>query len=87
MKPHLWLKRLPPPVGIEPGLLDQQVRNCRATGAPKIQTGNTYKLNINIFIYKTAFFHSINNPNNLDPSYKMDLDLWDCLGRVKLILS
>ena len=23
---------------------------------------------------------------NLDPSYKMDLPLWDCLGRVKLIL-
>ena len=22
---------------------------------------------------------------NLDPSYKMDLDLWDCVGRVKLI--
>ena len=27
-----------------------------------------------------------NNPKNLDPSYKTDLDLWDCLGRVKLIL-
>ena len=27
-----------------------------------------------------------NNPNNLDPSYKMDLDLWDCFGRVKLVL-
>ena len=23
---------------------------------------------------------------NLDPSYKMVLDLWDCLGRVKLVL-
>ena len=23
---------------------------------------------------------------NLDPSYKMDLDLWDCLGWVKLTL-
>ena len=27
-----------------------------------------------------------NNPRNLDPSYKKDLGLWDCLGRVKLIL-
>ena len=27
-----------------------------------------------------------NNPKDLDPSYKMDLDLWDCLGRVKLVL-
>ena len=26
------------------------------------------------------------NPKNLDPSYKVDLDLWDCLGRVKLVL-
>ena len=23
-----------------------------------------------------------NNSKNLDPSYKMDLDLWACLGRV-----
>ena len=23
---------------------------------------------------------------NLDPSYKMDLELWDCLGRMKLVL-
>ena len=30
------------------------------------------------------FFFFQNNPKNLDPSYKMDLDLWDCLGRVKL---
>ena len=22
---------------------------------------------------------------DLDPSYKTDLDLWDCLGRVKLV--
>ena len=27
-----------------------------------------------------------NNPKNLKPSYKMDLDLWDCLGRVKLVI-
>ena len=27
-----------------------------------------------------------NNPKNLDSSYKTDLDLWDCLGRVKLVL-
>ena len=27
-----------------------------------------------------------NNPKDLDPSYKMDLDLWDCLVRVKLVL-
>ena len=34
----------------------------------------------------TAVFLLKNNPKNLDPSYKLDLDLWDCLGRVKLVL-
>ena len=27
-----------------------------------------------------------NNPKDLDPSYKMDLDFWDCFGREKPIL-
>ena len=36
--------------------------------------------------YKKEFFPFQNNPINLDPSYKTDLDLWNCLGRVKLIL-
>ena len=31
------------------------------------------------------FFSFQNNPKDLDPSYKMDLDLWDRLGRVKLV--
>ena len=30
------------------------------------------------------FFSFQNNPGNLDASYEMDLDLWDCFGRVKL---
>ena len=29
-------------------------------------------------------FH--NNPKYLDLSYKMDLDFWDCLGRVTFVL-
>ena len=36
------------------------------------------------FDYKTEFFSFQNNPKDLDPSCKMDLDLWDCLGRVKI---
>ena len=28
-------------------------------------------------------FSFLNNAKNLDPSYEMDLDLLDCLGRVK----
>ena len=30
------------------------------------------------FGYKTDFFFLQNNPKDLDPSYKTDLDLWDC---------
>ena len=33
-----------------------------------------------------SFFSFQNNPKTLDPSYKTNLDLWDCLGRVKLAL-
>ena len=36
-------------------------------------------------VIRQKFFSFQNNPKNIDPSYKMDLDLWDCLGRVKLI--
>ena len=35
------------------------------------------------FCYKTEFFSL---PKQSHKSYKMDLDLWDCLGRVKLLL-
>ena len=38
------------------------------------------------FAYMTEFFSFQNNPKNLDPSYKTDLDLWNCLGRIKLVL-
>ena len=27
----------------------------------------------------------LNNPKDLDPSYKMDLDFWDCFGRKKTL--
>ena len=38
------------------------------------------------FGYKTEFFFFQSNPKDLDLSCKMDLDLSDCLGRVKLVL-
>ena len=49
---------------------------------------------LNLFFYcSTVFlwlqdrvFSFQNNPKDLDLSYKTDLDLWDCLGRVKLVL-
>ena len=33
------------------------------------------------------FISFLNKPKNLDLSYKTDLDLWDCLGRVKHLLN
>ena len=33
-----------------------------------------------------VFVFFLNNPKTLTSSYKMDLDLWDCLGKVKLVL-
>ena len=36
--------------------------------------------------YKTEIFLLPKQSKNLDPSYKMDLDLWDCLGMAKLVL-
>ena len=35
-------------------------------------------------VIRQSFFFQ-NDPRNLDPSYKMDLDLQDCLGRIKLV--
>ena len=42
---------------------------------------------ITVFLrLQDGVFSFQNNPKDLDPSYKMDLDLWDHLGRVKLVL-
>ena len=35
------------------------------------------------FYYKMEFFFLLNNLKNLDPSYKMDLDLWDLFRKGK----
>ena len=39
------------------------------------------------FVIRHSFFSFKNNPKNLHLSYKMYLDFWDCLGRVKLVLQ
>ena len=39
------------------------------------------------FGYKTEFFSFQNSLKDLDPSCKMNLDLCDCLGRLKLVLQ
>ena len=38
-------------------------------------------------VIRQKCFSFQNNPKNLDPSYKMHLDLWDCLGGVKLVFT
>ena len=40
------------------------------------------------FCYNKSFaiikvLHFLNNPKHLDPSYKTDLDFWDCFGKKK----
>ena len=48
---------------------------------------NTCEIALSYFSgYKTEIFSFQNKPKDLDPSCKMDLDLWDCFGRVKLVL-
>ena len=42
-------------------------------------------ITINIGLVVLRLFSFQSNPKNLDPSSKMDLDLWDCLRRVKLV--
>ena len=36
-------------------------------------------------VIRQSFLSFQNNPKNLDLSYKTDLGLWDCLGRVQLV--
>ena len=40
-----------------------------------------------ISVVTRHFFPFQNNPKDLDSSYKTDLDLWNCLGRVKLVIQ
>ena len=52
---------------------------------PAEKMGNQSRYRISSVI-RWSFFSVQNNPKNLDPSYKMDLDFGDCLGTVKLVL-
>ena len=45
---------------------------------------DTARYHISSVIRRSFFFQ--NNPKDLDPSCKTDLDLLDCLGRVNLVL-
>ena len=39
-----------------------------------------------LYCISSAMNRVLNNPKNQDPSYKTDLDLWDCFGKLKLVL-
>ena len=47
------------------------------------KTVHIYRISSDI---RQIFFSFQNNPKDLDPSYKTDVDLWDCFGRTKLVL-
>ena len=42
---------------------------------------------LHVFSHKTDVFPSKTTPDNLDPSYKMDLDFWNCFDRENPILQ
>ena len=44
-----------------------------------------FLLTVFLRLYDGVFFFQ-NNSKDVDPYYKTDPDLWDCLGMVKLVL-
>ena len=50
-----------------------------------------YRMTTNNLISPMKFCHNMSftlyNPKDLDPSYMMDLDLWNCFGRKKKTMS
>ena len=49
----------------------------------QVQMWERYNISL---VIRQKFFYFKTIGKNLDPSAKMDLDLWDCLGSVKLVL-
>ena len=50
-----------------------------------VSTETFAKARVTVFLrLKDGVFSFQNNPKDLDLSYKMDLDLWDCLGMGKI---
>ena len=56
-------------------------------GSSEIQVRSRNSILLYFFGYKMQVFHFQNNPKNLDPSSKMDLDFWDCFRMDKLDLK
>ena len=71
---------------LEKGLFPQETHSgSKLFSFVKCQ--KSFPIKHTIFLwYKMEFFPFQNNPQNLDLSYKTDLDLWNCLGRVKFVL-
>ena len=66
-------------------ILSRHDDKCNAEGRLKILYFVNADYRISSLIRRSFFLP--NNPKNLDPSSKTDLDLWDCLGRIKLVLQ
>ena len=60
---------------------------CQKSNLNILKRVNHNRILLYFLGYKTEFLPIQNNPKKLDLSYKTDLDLWDCLGRVKLVLQ
>ena len=56
---------------------------CSCTPLCTAKTNGNMGNVLYFFCYTKKFFSFQNNPKSLDLSYKTDLDLWDCLRRVK----
>ena len=69
--------------------LSHFVKTAEKPGGVPIHVNANYVLTFNFFYHISSVIrqrYSLpNNPRNLGPFYKMDLDLWDCFGKEKAI--
>ena len=73
-------------------LLLEQILSCQSEflSRRKAKMKMTESFPVELYtwtIFFRLFFPSKTIPKNLDPSYKIDLDLLACLGRVNLMLK
>ena len=69
------------------GCIATYFQGCNGIGNLLTRQTRNFIYNIPYFLgCKTVFFLP-KQSKNLNPSYNTDLDLWDCLERVKLALS
>ena len=69
-------------VSLKPTHKVYQIYSAIRQGFPSLEKGQIIKSVLcNFAVIRVLPF--LDNPKDLDPSYKTDLDFWDCLGRKK----